>query len=143
MVFTIPPPDFNPAFETVSCFVLHNQEILLLLRQVHKSQGNKWGVPAGKREAGESLVESIQREVAEETGILVPILAFQFLQTVYIRYPDIDFTYHIFETTLAEKVPVTISPQEHLDSTWVSLGAHKQLTLVDDSVECMRLFYQI
>jgi ADP-ribose pyrophosphatase YjhB (NUDIX family) len=42
------PENFTPKFEVVSCFVEYKNEILLLLRQDHKPQGNTYGVPAGK-----------------------------------------------------------------------------------------------
>ncbi len=42
------PENFTPKFEVVSCFVEYNDEILLLLRQDHKPEGNTYGVPAGK-----------------------------------------------------------------------------------------------
>ncbi len=64
-----PPELFNPAFEACGCFVEHeaqqiregddeevvtkNLQILLLLRQDHKSEPNVWGVPGGKLHLGQ------------------------------------------------------------------------------------------
>lgn len=35
---------------------------------------NKWGMPGGQIEAGESALEAVHREVFEETGLVVPNL---------------------------------------------------------------------
>lgn len=67
MIHTTRPPDFNPKFEVVSCFVEYKGKFLLLLRQDHKSAPNMYGVPAGKVEEGETVHDTMVRELREET----------------------------------------------------------------------------
>ena len=66
MIYKERPKNFNPKFDVISCFVEYDGEILLLHRQDHKPEGNTWGVPAGKVDKGESLLEAMTREIQEE-----------------------------------------------------------------------------
>lgn len=124
-----PPELFNPAFEACGCFLEHtapqnhqgdddeavtNLQILLLLRQDHKSEPNVWGVPGGKLHLGqvrhewdgthfvqilfttglmlaqgETAEEAMARELEEETGLALNALAEPQLRPcgrVYVRY---------------------------------------------------------
>ena len=44
---------------------------LLLIRRGHAPSAGLWSVPGGRVEAGESEVEAVVREMAEETGLRV------------------------------------------------------------------------
>ncbi|CCH90048.1 ADP-ribose pyrophosphatase [Modestobacter italicus] len=44
---------------------------LLLVRRGHAPSAGLWSVPGGRVEAGESEVEAVVREIAEETGLRV------------------------------------------------------------------------
>ena len=46
-------------------------ERLLLVRRGHGPAAGEWSVPGGRVEAGESIVTTVVREVAEETGLEV------------------------------------------------------------------------
>jgi ADP-ribose pyrophosphatase YjhB (NUDIX family) len=43
---------------------------LLLVRRGREPGRGLWSVPGGRVEAGESLVEAVERELAEETGVV-------------------------------------------------------------------------
>jgi len=55
----------------VGVVVNANQDVLISLRAAHQHQGNRWEFPGGKVEAGESVLQSLNRELAEELGIRV------------------------------------------------------------------------
>ena len=63
MILKRVPQDFQARFEVVSVFIEAENQFLLLHRQDEKSEGNKWGVPAGKIEAGGGIEEALVREV--------------------------------------------------------------------------------
>lgn len=134
------PEDFNPRFEIVSCFLEYDGKFLLLLRQDNKPQGNTWGVPAGKVEKGESKEEAVIREVEEETGYKAEKVP-QLIDTVYVRYPEFDFTYHIFYQPLPEPHNVVIDASSHKEYCWTTPQEALALPLIPDLDHCIELFY--
>ena len=143
MIYKEIPKDFNPEFDVVSCFVEYNREILLLHRQDHKPEGNTWGVPAGKVESGEDLLETMVREIKEETGLTFPSSQLSYFGKVYVKYPGYDFVYHIYHTRLDNKQTVEINHNEHKDFSWISPQNALNMPLIQDLDECIRLFYKI
>lgn len=77
-------PDF-PQFPriAVGAVVMYENCALLVKRANAPSQG-RWAVPGGKIRLGETLQEAAQREVFEETGIIVkamePLLTFDLIE---------------------------------------------------------------
>lgn len=144
MLHTQPPSDFNPRFEVVSCFVIHDGKILLLHRQDSDDlQPNVWGLPAGKREEGESIQEGIIREIQEETGLVIPDQNITFHDSLHVRYPEYDFLYHSFSTAYAEKPEIILSPTEHKDYKWVTPQEALQMKLITDLDACIKLYFKI
>lgn len=77
-------------FGVALAFIVDSRGFLLMQhRDAHAPGGaNKWGVPGGQIEAGESALEAVHREVFEETGLVVPNLA-PFWRGMYPAGPDI------------------------------------------------------
>ena len=68
------PDDFHPKPAMVGCCFLHYQDkILILHRQDCKHEGNHWGIPGGKLQRGEPILEATVREVFEETGFQLDV----------------------------------------------------------------------
>ncbi len=143
MIYQEKPKDFNPVFSIVSCYVEHNGRILLLHRQSQKPEGNRWGLPAGKIDEGESELEAMIREIKEETGQEFSPEALEYLDKVYVKYPEYHFLYHMFRVKLEEELPVSLSPKEHQDFQWLEPELALQLDLVRDLDECLKLSYNI
>lgn len=141
MVCKTAPKNFKPKFEIVSCYVEYDGKILLLHRHKEKSQGEKWGVPAGKMEKGEGVAEAMVREVREETGIAIDSSKLEYLNKVFVRYPDYDFVYHMFRTKLSSGYPVKLSPKEHQNFCWLTPKEALKMNLVDDLGACIKLSY--
>ena len=109
--------------------VIHTPDlqILLLERSLHRGY---WQSVTGSREGEESLLETAQREVAEETGICADAAAFTDwqLSTRYEIFPEwrhryapgvVENTEHVFSLEVPANTPVTLAPDEHLAYCWL------------------------
>lgn len=78
-----------------------------------------WGLPGGKVEKGESLVQALERECTEELGSmpeyikLVPIEKF--------TGPKNYFTYHTFFCLVADEFIPELN-HEHIGYSWIDSG---------------------
>lgn len=54
----------------VGAVVIHESRVLLI-RRGHEPMKGQWSLPGGALEVGETLLEGVQREVKEETGLEV------------------------------------------------------------------------
>ena len=144
MIFHTRPKDFKPKLEVVSCFIEHKGKIILLHRQDHKLQGNTWCLPAGKIEKDEQPIQAIIREVKEETGIEIPSQQLAYLGKVYVRYPEFDFIFHIFQIQLSGNRPtIIVDAQEHKKSIWATPQAALKMELIPDQGACIKYIYKI
>jgi 8-oxo-dGTP diphosphatase len=91
---------------------------LYLLRTDHKNPGN-WGIPGGKIENDETLLEGVIRECEEEIGSfpengkLIPIQ----------KFVNHNFTYHTFFCEVENEF-IPILNDEHCGYAWVMLNQY-------------------
>ena len=138
-VYRVKPKDFSPAVEVAACYVHSGDDYLLLLRAKGKPQEFTWGVPAGKVEKGEKPRQAVIRETLEETGISLEEELLCEVGTLYVRYPHIDFVYHMFTQESKEKAVVNLS-DEHQDYRWVSLQKMVELPFISGAKESLQHF---
>lgn len=102
-------------------------EVLLLERADHPGY---WQSVTGSQDPGESLRDTAEREVREETGLDASqyALADWNLSNVYEIYPEWRHRYapgvthnteHVFGLCVPGRVPVRVEPREHLAATWL------------------------
>ena len=104
----------------VGCFVEYDGKFIILHRRPDKSQGDTWGLPAGKVNKGESDVESIIREVKEEIGYAAKENELEFLGQWVWPFPEKTLTFPTFRLKLREEIKVVHQPNEHLGYKWVT-----------------------
>lgn len=145
MIYFERPENFSPRFEVASCLLEQNGELLLLKRALHKPQGGTWGVPAGKmdREDNGDPVQTIIREVAQETGWVISSEKIFPVRTFYVRYPDYDFIYHSYKALVPERFVAVLSADEHTDAVWVSPHEALTMPLILDQDFCLKYAYGI
>ncbi len=142
LVYQEPPADFSPKMEVAACFIKVGKNFLFLKRQSHKSEGNLWGIPGGKCERGETTLDTVLREIKEETALDISNRSLKYFGKVYIRYPEIDFIYHTFECPLQNyPTDLVIEQVEHTEHRWVTLEQALELPLVRGEAECIYLLY--
>jgi dATP pyrophosphohydrolase len=110
-----------------------SNEVLLLERKDHPGF---WQSVTGSLDAlDEPLIEAAARELLEETGIDVSMLPPNSLQSMnqqiqYEIFPEwrhrygegvTENTEHWFKVLLPNRVPVTLSPREHLTFQWLPI----------------------
>ena len=78
-----------------------------------------WGLPGGRVETGETLIDTIHRECCEELGSmpeyhrLIPLEKF--------TTPDSGFEYHTFFCTIGQEFRPDLN-DEHLGYAWIDSG---------------------
>jgi mutator protein MutT len=140
-IYRFPPPGFNPKFQAAACFIKAEDSFLFLLRSAHKSEGLKWGIPGGKMDPGELPENAVVREIYEETQLKLTKENLHFLDKVYIRYPEMDFTYYMYEYCLASVPKYLQLNDEHIDYRWIKLEEALQLPLMRGESECIEISY--
>ena len=93
--------------------------IYLYLLRNDPRHPNTWGLPGGKIESGETLIEAMQRECTEELGFvpsyikLVPLEKF--------TSADKGFVYHTFFCSVATEFTPVLN-DEHVGWAWIASG---------------------
>lgn len=102
--------------------VVADQQFFLTKRHKNAHQGGKWEFPGGKREAGETISQTLLRELKEEIGI--EVLACQPLLKIPHDYGDKQVLLDVFLVAQYRGEP---TPQEGQQSAWFSLAQLQQI----------------
>lgn len=114
----------------VSVLVLvHTADLRVLLLERADRPGY-WQSVTGSQDAGETLLQTAQRELAEETGIVADAAALNDWrrQNRYEIYPHWRHRYapgithnteHVFSLELPAVRDIVLAPREHLDHQWL------------------------
>ena len=109
--------------------VIHTPELQILLLE-RASHPGFWQSVTGSQEDDESLIETAQREVEEETGIRADRTQFKdwqlssrfeiFAEWRYRYAPAVTHnTEHVFALEIPSVRPIRLAPDEHLAFQWI------------------------
>ena len=124
----------------------YDGKIIILHRHNNKSQGGKWGLPAGKVEVGESLNKAMVREIKEETGLSIPENKLIYFKKTFHRHGDYDFIFHTFSIKFDSLPTIVINPHEHSEFVWKTpreVLEIRKTELVEDLDDVLKIFYKI
>jgi 8-oxo-dGTP pyrophosphatase MutT (NUDIX family) len=105
----------------VGCFLKYNGKFLVLLRHSHKPDGNTWGLPSGKVEAGEKNTDAVLRELEEESGYSARLTELKHLGDYkFISSSGTPYTYATYEINLSSPLKIHLEEEAHADHKWVT-----------------------
>jgi 8-oxo-dGTP pyrophosphatase MutT (NUDIX family) len=81
---------------------------------------NTWGLPGGKVDGNETLIQAINRECVEEMGV-IPVYE-KLIPLEKFTSADGKFAYHTFFCTIANEFIPTLN-DEHSGWAWISAGS--------------------
>jgi len=99
-------------------YSIATQRYLYLLRNDARHP-DSWGLPGGKIEAGETLIDAMTRECVGELGSMP-----EYLRLVPIEKftsADSGFVYHTFFCSVADEFSVVLN-DEHIGWAWIASG---------------------
>jgi len=110
-------PRALPVIEVAAGLILREGRYLIARRKADSHLGGLWEFPGGKREAGESLTDCLQRELREELGIDVkgPV----HFRMIRHEYPGKTVELHFFRCTIRRGEARALDCEE---IRWVSPG---------------------
>ncbi len=96
-------------------YAMDTERYLYLMRNDVKNP-NTWGLPGGKVDAGESLLDAIQRECQEELGAMPDYI--KLMPIEQFTSSDGRFHYHTFFCTVAKEFHPCLN-SEHRGYAWI------------------------
>src|SRR3989344_6008624 len=111
----------------------------ILIGVIHRKKMNDYCLPKGHQEAGESLQQTLSREVLEEAGWTVAIRGFikQMMYKVVNNDKKIEYWRNVYWFLAeAEKETTTFADLEEVDELkWVSIESARKLLSYDNEKE--------
>lgn len=115
----------------IGAVVVHNAD-LLVIKRGHPPAAGEWSLPGGRVEAGELLVETVVREVGEETGL--EAACGELIGWAERVDDDGHFVILDFEATVLERRD-PVAGDDALEARWVPLNDVADLELVEGLAE--------
>ncbi len=133
--------------------VIHTSDLDVLLIERADAPGTWQSVTGSKDQPDESWAETAQREVAEETGIVIGSAAVPWANLVdwqqenvyeiYERWrhryaPGVtQNTEHVFSLLVPRDIEVTLAPREHLQFEWLPWSAAAQRCFSPSNIDAL------
>lgn len=99
--------------------VVVDDDRLLLIRRAHGPAAGEWSIPGGRVELGETMVEAVVRELAEETGL--EGVCGELIGSTEILGDDGHFVILDFAVTVLE-APAPAPGDDAVEAAWVPLA---------------------
>jgi 8-oxo-dGTP diphosphatase len=123
----------------VGAVVLREGRILLVRRGVAPANG-LWAIPGGALELGETLREGAEREILEETGIIIRAGDPVFTCDALVRDDEgrVRFHYVIVDLAADYVSGEVMGGDDALEARWVTPGEVPELTVTKTTLNLLR-----
>ncbi|MBM3208367.1 MAG: NUDIX hydrolase [Chlamydiae bacterium] len=117
-------------FEVSGCVLIHENKFLVLQRNPQKPYGGTWCLPAGKKEAQESPIETLIRETKEEIGVCLKNQRLEKIGSFHIDIGSSCFLFHVYFHITEVKPQLEINTVEHTNHDWISFDELEKHDLI-------------
>jgi 8-oxo-dGTP diphosphatase len=123
----------------VGAVILDGRRVLLVKRGCQPSAG-KWSLPGGLVDLGETTVEAIAREVAEECGLRIRIAGLAGIVDRVVRDDAGRVRYHyvLVDYLAYPDAGTLVAGSDAADAQWVDVDAVERLDITDGLVDMIR-----
>lgn len=134
--------DFIQPQVGVGAIVVRENQVLLVLRG-KEPNANQWAIPGGRLRLGETLQQAAEREIREETGIVVKAgeVIYHFEHIVRDDAGKVSFHYVVLDVQADYIAGEPVAGDDALDARWVRLDGLGQLTVNSTTLDAMRMLY--
>ena len=122
--------------QAVGAVVTDDRGRLLLVLRGREPAAGLWSIPGGKVEPGEAREEAVRREVLEETGLLVEVVA----PVGVVERPTADggvFEIHDYTARLLSDADAAVAADDADDLGWFTPADVRSLDCVPGLVEAL------
>lgn len=123
----------------VGAVILDGRRVLLVKRGGQPSAG-KWSLPGGLVDLGETTVQAITREVAEECGLSIRIAGLAGIVDRVVRDDAGGVRYHyvLVDYLAYPEAGTLVAGSDAADAQWVDVDAVERLDITDGLVDMIR-----
>lgn len=120
--------------------VVFKDDAVLLIKRKNPPNQNQWAIPGGRVNYGEPLKSAVERELLEETGVVIhalePVFSFDVIESsetggIVLHYVVIDFSAEYISGTPA-------ASDDALDACWVSRASYPELEINQTTKELLK-----
>jgi len=140
----IPPKKEYPSRPVVAVgAIVFRDNRVLLVRRGQPPSRDLWAIPGGRVEIGETLQEAAEREILEETGIIIqarePVYAFDYIERDGSAHPRF---HYVIVDLIADYVRGEIrAGDDAADVRWISAAELGDLNVSSKTVHLLKSHY--
>jgi 8-oxo-dGTP diphosphatase len=116
------------------------RDSVLLVERAKTPLKGYWSLPGGVLETGERLVEGIEREVLEETGLVVkPLKVIEIFERIMRDAKGIPEYHYVLIDYLCRVTGGTLAPADDVSrAEWVSRGSLRDYKITEGTLPVIR-----
>lgn len=119
----------NPQQIGTAVIVINSKNQVLLGKRKNGFRSGTYGMPGGRVDRGEKLLECAKRELKEETGLDATSISHLGVVKEWQPSQDHDFVHFIFVCDSWEGKPIVVEPEKCENWEWYSLDSLPEDTL--------------